>query len=260
MAEEDLDIPMRWYQHGDERVRMLRYFVREQMDTNLRFSADYPAAPKIGAVIATYASIPYIDLNLHYLVKVNRLPVLVHDDCSPKRDELVELCKSYAPYVQLYVTKQRMWHRTRVGTLGDTHSFLVGLDWAKSHKLDIVLKLSRRFVCRSNFADNLRRLALATDAFTFGANCPYDDFPLRTECVAMNVKMWSDPWVFERLSGVMKQKFPVYAEFWFHDMAHTLAYYKLQRKVPPSHERSESRADVRRLYPLAGSARRVPLP
>ncbi|MEA4861746.1 MAG: hypothetical protein AB7F40_05485 [Victivallaceae bacterium] len=228
--EENHDLPMRWYLHGDERVRMLRYFVREQPDTALRLTSDYPPVPKIGAVIATYASIPYLDLNLHYLVNVNHIPVLIHDDCSPRRAELVALCQRYAPHVQLYITKKRMWHRARVGTLGDTNSFLVGLDWAKHNKCDILIKFSRRFVCLSNFADKLRNLALETEAFTFGSNCPHDDFPLRTECMAMNVKVWTHPWVFERLVAVIKQQYPIYAEFWFNDMAHTLAYYNASEK------------------------------
>ncbi len=218
------DKSMLWYLHGDERVRMLRYFVREQMDPKLRFTVDYPEKVRIGVVISTYSSIPYLDLNLHYLVNVNHLDVLIHDDCSPDRDALIALCLKYSPHVQLYVTRKRMWHKSHIGALGDTHSFLVGLDWAKKNNFDILVKLSRRLVCTSEFASGLAKLAKESEAFTFGCYCNKDDFPIRTECMAMSVKAWTVPFQMERLALVLKNEYPIYAEFWFHDMARILAY------------------------------------
>lgn len=225
-----MDKPLLWYMHGDERVRMLRYYVREQMDPSIRLTPEYPENPRIGVVISTYGSIPYLDLNLHYLINVNHLNVLIHDDCSPDCEALIALCEKYAPNARLYITPERLWHKTHVGAFGDTSSFLVGLNWAHNLKLDILVKLSRRLVCLSEFAPKLAALAKQSDAFTFGTYCPRDDFPLRTECMAMSVKAWSHKFVASRIAMVLKQEFPIYAEFWFHDMARTIAYYNGSRK------------------------------
>ena len=216
--------PMEYVNNSNEVIRLLRYFLRPQMDPEVRITPDYPENPSIGVVISTYGSIPFLDLNLHFLVNVNRLRVLIHDDCSPKREELIELCRRYAPYVDLYSTPERMWHREKVGVLGDTNSFLVGLTWARDNRFDLLLKLSRRMVVISEFADRLRRLATESDGFTFGNYCTADDFPLRTECMAMCVKAWSSDYPISQLHAVLSHRLPVFAEYWFHDLARMLAY------------------------------------
>ena len=83
--------PMEYINHPNEVLRLLRYFVRPQMDPEERILPEYPAEPTLGVVISTYGSIPFLDLNLHYLVHVNHVPVLIHDDCSPARNELIAL-------------------------------------------------------------------------------------------------------------------------------------------------------------------------
>ena len=216
--------PMEYINHPNEVLRMLRYFVRPQMDPEERITPDYSADPALGVVISTYGSIPFLDLNLHYLVHVNHLRVLIHDDCSPRRDELIALCRSYAPYVDLYSTQERMWHKEKIGVIGDTNSFLVGLQWAQQNGFELLLKLSRRMVVLKEFASSLKRLAVESDAFTFGNYCTDDDFPLRTECVAMCVKAWTNPFPMNQLNTMGYAKLPVFAEYWFHDLARMLAY------------------------------------
>ncbi|MEA4861747.1 MAG: hypothetical protein AB7F40_05490 [Victivallaceae bacterium] len=222
---EQQDVPEYWLRNSNERIRMLRYFVREQPITAQRLLPEYPSEPKIGAVIGTYGCVPYVDLNLHYLINVNHIPVLVHDDCSTSRDELLELCKRYHPHACLFTPTHKLWHQPGVGSIGDTSCFLVGLNWANQMKLDILVKFSRRFVCVSEFATKLRKLALDSDAFTFGLDCPRYHHPLRTECMAMNVRIWGDLWVCHRLNAAVQRQVPLFADFWFNDMARTIAYY-----------------------------------
>lgn len=222
--------PMGYIDHPNELVRLLRYFVRPQMDPAIRLTPDYPAAPTLGVVISTFGSIPYLDLNLHYLVNVNRLRVLIHDDSSPQREELIALCQRYAPNVDLYITSERMWHKAKVGVLGDTNAFLVGLQWARQNNFDLLLKLSRRFVAISEFADKLKRLAVESDGFTFGNYCDLDAFPLRTECVAMCVRAWSHEFPMNQLSSMIHYRLPVFAEYWFNDLARMLAYANASEK------------------------------
>lgn len=219
-VEENL--ALQWYNHEEEPVRLLRYFVRDDLPRGTVLAPNYPKKPKIGAVISTYGSVPYVDLNLHCLAKVNHLPVLVHDDCSPERDRLIKVCGGY-PGVQYYSTKKRRWHHAKVGAEGDTSSFLVGLIWAKDHKLDILLKLSRRMVAVSEFAPQLAELALATDGGTFGSRCPRDGFPIRTECMAMSVNVWGNDFTMRCLVAALECHYPIFSEFWFQDMARTLS-------------------------------------
>ncbi len=228
----ELNSPELWLYNRDERVRMLRYFIREQPDPSLRYLPSYPAEPKIGAVIGTCGCVPYVDLNLHYLINVNHIPVLVHDDCSGAREELMKLCLRYRQQAYLCTTEHRMWHKPGIGAIGDSSSFLSGLDWARLMKLDILVKFSRRFVCVSEFVPGLKKLALESDAITFGMDCPRDHRPLRTECMAMHVGIWGSPWVFHRLNAVVQKQVPVFADFWFNDMAHTIAYYNDSAKYP----------------------------
>ena len=155
--------PMEYINHPNEVLRLLRYFVRPQMDPEERILPEYPADPKLGVVISTYGSIPFLDLNLHYLVNVNHLRVLIHDDCSPARNELIALCQRYAPHVDLYSTAERMWHKEKIGVIGDTNSFLVGLQWAQQNGFDLLLKLSRRMVALKEFASEFSHLKEPSD-------------------------------------------------------------------------------------------------
>ena len=222
--------PMEYVEHPNEVIRMLRYFVRPQMDPGIRLTPDYPAEPSLGVVISTFGSIPYLDLNLHYLVNVNHLRVLIHDDSSPQREELIALCRRYAPHVDLYITPERLWHKAKVGTLGDTSAFFIGLQWARQNRFDLLLKLSRRLVAVSEFAAGLKHLAVESDAFTFGNYCDRDDFPLRTECMAMCVKAWTHEFPLTQLNSMLHYKLPVFAEYWFNDLARMLAYANASEK------------------------------
>ena len=255
--------PMEYINHPNEVLRMLRYFVRPQMDPEARLTPDYPAEPSLGVVISTYGSIPFLDLNLHYLVNVNRLRVLIHDDCSPMRDELIALCQRYSPYVDLYSTSERMWHKEKIGVIGDTNSFLVGLQWAHQNRFDLLLKLSRRMVVLKEFATDLKRLAVESDGFTFGNYCESDDFPLRTECMAMCVKAWTHDFPMNQLNTMVYAKLPVFAEYWFHDLARMLAYANASeryRRYADTHRIGASHDGFVRWDGLLGKDRYTPNP
>ena len=255
--------PMEYINHPEEQIRMLRYFARPQMDPQIRLVPEYPREPSIGVVISTYGSIPYLDLNLHYLIRVNRLRVLIHDDCSPQREALLELSRRYAPHLELASTYQRMWHRKDVGAMGDTNAFLFGLNWARDNHFDLLLKLSRRLVAVSEFAPALRRLAVESDGFTFGNYCDYDDFPLRTECVAMCVRAWSHPYITNQLSSVLRYQFPVFAEYWFHDLARMLDYANSSgkyRRYVDAHRIGASHSGFVQWGDLVSTSRYNPVP
>ena len=255
--------PMEYINHPNEVLRLLRYFVRPQMDPEVRLLPEYPAEPSLGVVISTFGSIPFLDLSLHYLVRVNHLRVLIHDDCSPQREALIALCQSYAPHVDLYSTEKRLWHKEKIGVIGDTNSFLIGLLWARENRFDLLLKLSRRMTPIKEFAFNLKRLARESDGFTFGNYCEQDDFPLRTECVAMNVKAWTHAFPLSQLQTVVNAQLPVFAEYWFHDLARMLAYANASpryRAYADTHRIGASHDGFVKWNDLLGTDRYTPSP
>ena len=218
-----MDKSLQWFLHPIETVRMMRYFqfFNSRFD-NKDYSIHYSSPPKIGVVIGTFGCTPYIDLQLHFLKNVNGInKILIHDDCSNEQNELKELAKQYN--VDFYSTPSRMWHKDQVGSIGDTNSFYQGLLWAKDNNIDILVKLSRRLVPCYNWIKKLQQVALESDASTFGSYCTRDPFNLRTECIGMNVRAWASGYTLSNLNWVIQNEYPIFAEYWFHEMAKTLS-------------------------------------
>lgn len=179
---------------------------------------------KVGVVIGTYGAVPYVDLQLHYLKNVNRIEnVLVHDDCSPQRDDLKKLCESYG--VDFYSTNENLWHRTSVGSLGDENCFFEGLKWARMKGLDILVKLSRRLVPCYCWIEGFKKLVKDTDGLTFSSYCIKDKFPIRTECIGMNVNAWASDEVLGLMNWYLKNEFPIFAEYWYNEIAREIGHY-----------------------------------
>jgi hypothetical protein len=145
----------------------------------------YTGVPKLGLVISTFGAPAYVDLALAVR---NRLypdvPVLVHDDASDVQDELLAVCNS--PGVTFETNSSRLRH-----DMGDLSSIVGGLKWAKSLGLDLLVKMSRRFIPASNWVPRLLQVAQGTQFGTFGRHCKSYQLPLRTECFAMSVELWS---------------------------------------------------------------------
>ena len=219
---QEIDNSTMWYFHPNETIRMLRYYQFNIKFDNGDYTVKYPETPEIGVVIGTYGSVAYIDLQLHYLINVNKIKhVLIHDDCSDKQAELKELAKKYN--VDFYSTDKRMYYRSCVGSIGDTNAFFIGLEWAKSKNLDILVKLSRRLIPCYNWKHDLITLEKNSDANTFSSFCTKDPFNLRTECVGLHVKSWSNNYPMQCMNFTIQNEYTIFAEFWFHELAKTLA-------------------------------------
>lgn len=145
--------------------------------------------PRIGVVVSTYAGVPYIHLQMearcrHY----PHIPILIHDDSSHREDELRRLCSRYGAEFQ---TTSSFGARCRLGhKLGDLSAFLQALQWGVGRELDIVLKLSRRFVPLTNWARSLEGLALGVAGATFGAYYLNRKDSIRTDCLAISIPHW----------------------------------------------------------------------
>ena len=230
MNTQQLDKSLQWYFCPNETIRMLRYYqFNFKFNNNEDYTVNYNFDSKIGVVIGTYGCIPYIDLQLHFLKNINHIDnILIHDDCSPYQKQLKNLAKQYN--VDFYSTPKRMWHKSCVGSIGDTNCFYQGLVWAKQKNIDVLIKLSRRLIPCYNWKNNLLKLMNESDANTFGSFCTKDPFNLRTEGIALNVNTWTRSYPLNALLWTIQNEYPIFAEFWMHEMSKTISANNFSEK------------------------------
>jgi hypothetical protein len=223
MSEQQISKSEQWYFHPNEIVRMLRYYqLNMKFDNTVDYTPKYSEHPSLGVVIGTYGSVPYIDLQLHYLVNVNGIKnVLVCDDCSDKQTELKQLCDSYG--VDFYSSQKKLFNKEYVGSVGDTNVFYEGLKWAKNKNIELLVKLSRRLIPCKEWKTEFLNLVKCSDATTFGSYCTKDPFNFRTECVGMHVDTWYSSYPMQCLKFTIENELCIFAEFWFHELAKTLS-------------------------------------
>ena len=223
MSEEKIEKSLQWYFHPNETIRMLRYYqFNMKFDNSVDYSVNYSNNPSIGVVIGTSGSIPYIALQLYYLKNINGIEhILVHDDCSDKKNELKALCDSYN--VDFYSTEKPMFYKSCVGSIGDTNAIYEGLLWAKNKNLDILVKLSRRLIQCYEWKSKLIELAKESNASVFSSYCTKDPFNIRTECIAFNVNVWTKQYPLQCMKFTIDNEMSIFAEFWFHELAKTLS-------------------------------------
>jgi hypothetical protein len=163
--------------------------------------------PGVGLVISTYGAAPYVELALAVRRKLyNDIPVLVHDDASPDSNALRNLCDKYGATFQ--TNSSRLGHE-----MGDLSGIVGGLHWARSTGVELLVKMSRRFVPVVEWVRALQDLAVTTQFATFGRECPRFNLPLRTECFAMAVEPWSTPEILDEMAAYMLQnRISIYVE------------------------------------------------
>lgn len=174
----------------------------------------YPSQPlRIGMVIGTFAAVPYIHLQMEARKRFYPdIPVLVHDDCSERSGELANLCKAYGVAYESNAARQP--HH-----LGDLTAFLGGLNWAEGQQLDLLVKVSRRWLFRVNWVPDLERLAIESQYSTFSNWTSSYAFGFRTECMAMSVSHWSLPHIRRDISDAVIRRKPVFVENFMHQFA-----------------------------------------
>lgn len=139
---------------------------------------------KIGLVIGTFASAPYIHLSLESRKRYYpHIPVLVSDDASPKRAELEKLCNRYK--VDFISNSSHMPDH-----YGDLSVFVHGFQWAKQNNIDLLLKISRRFIPLFDWSKELQEAYENTGVATFSNYCTRYGFGFRTECTGFHVPTW----------------------------------------------------------------------
>jgi hypothetical protein len=191
---------------------------------------EYDRPPVVGIVLGSYAARPYVHLQLETRKQLYPgVPILVHDDNSPERSSIEALCEEYgAEFVSTYCDDGQPlgWH------LGDLSVLAAGLIWARREGIDLLVKLSRRFVPVRGFVDALQSLALETQHLTFSNVCRGANFSFRTECLAVSVRTWAD-WAPAVIARKIRDELPhrpvFLVEGFVHEIARALASFRCVR-------------------------------
>lgn len=139
--------------------------------------------PSFGLVISTYGSVPYVHLALEIRKQFfPDVPVVVVDDHSNDENKLINLCQTYG--ADFRTNEERLNH-----TRGDVMSYVHGLRWAHAEGLDMMVKMSRRFVPKEDWRPSLRDIIGKTMHATY-AGILDSTWGLRTECIGMHVARW----------------------------------------------------------------------
>lgn len=168
---------------------------------------------KVGAVIGTFSSVPYIHLQLEARKRFYPdIPLLVHDDASSKTDELKGLCSRYG--CDFETNSYRQPHH-----LGDLTAFIGGLYWAKSKNLDLLVKISRRWIFLTDWVSNIKQLAIDSQYATFSNYTKTFNFGFRTECQGMHVDTWFNSRFIRQTKRHIELKKHVFVEAYIHNFA-----------------------------------------
>jgi len=183
-----------------------------------------PADPRIGLVIGTHGCLAYIHLFLESAKRnFPHIPILISDDCSSQRVGLFNLCEQYGAH--FFSNASRRGHFA-----GDVSSFVNGLEWAKKENLDLLVKMSRRFIPLYDWTKNFKELAVLTQSATYSNECKHYSFTFRSECVGMHVDSWYDE--KESIVRIMHPKIFVEHEI------HTIAK-KIESKTNSNYKNSQ---------------------
>lgn len=186
-------------------------------DSIIKFNSNYDDLyiknPNIGIVVGTYAAVPYIHLQLEARKRFYpHVPILVHDDCSSKGKELIKLCEQYN--CEFETNSKRQPHH-----LGDLTVFVGGMKWAEHKHLDILLKVSRRWLFLVDWTHSLKELAIESQYATFSNYTASYAFGFRTECVGMSVKEWARSSFYNKTVGKINEHKHVFVENYIHVLA-----------------------------------------
>jgi hypothetical protein len=163
--------------------------------------------------VGTFAAVPYVHLQLEARRRYYPdVPLLVHDDGSKKTSALHALCREYGCDFEHNDRRQRPG-------LGDVSAFVGGLAWAAAHKIEVLVKVSRRWVFQTNWVPSLQELALQSQYATFCSYTTTFDYGFRTECVGLAVDVWNEhEFLADALQHIKGQR-EVFVEAYIHEFA-----------------------------------------
>ncbi len=156
-----------------------------------------PHASRCGVVVGHFNRVDFLELNLRAIRKHcgPDVPILVSDDCSdgfgptPRPDSPFGRVLALAeeiPNVVVWPNVERIGHSG-----GDMAAFWKGIVWGQQCGLDVVFKLSQRYIIdHANWAAESASELLQSGLATLGQSCAHAGWPLRTEAVGLYVPAW----------------------------------------------------------------------
>jgi hypothetical protein len=100
--------------------------------------------------------------------------------------------------VEFETNSSRLQHE-----MGDLSAVVAGLRWARERKLELLTKMSRRFIPLTAWAPSLISLAQESQYGTFSNDVLPHPLPMRSECFAMCVSQWCEEDVLGSLTKTM---------------------------------------------------------
>ena len=210
--------------------------------------------PKIGLVVGTYAATPYVHLHLEARRRYYpEVPMLLHDDRSPQGAELESLCATYG--VEFASTTHRF-----PPSKGDLSAMASGLLWGRERSLDIVVKMSRRFLPLKPWVDDLTALAIASQYPTYSSWTTTFGFGFRTECLGLAVEQWFRLGLFDEIVEAICNEEKVFVEGFVHRLARhaTLRNPKAARAFDAHVGQRPGDRDGYAVWPFMGTDRCAP--
>ena len=201
----------------------------------------FTSPPKLGMVISTFGSLPYVALALAVRNKLYpTLPVLVHDDASDPRDELARLCEQQG--VDFQTNSARLGHE-----MGDLASLVGGLHWAQERGVELLVRMTRRFIPLRDWTAHLSDVAMVTQFGTYGRECAHHRLPIRTECFAMYVAHWARPEIADQIAKfAISNRQSIVVERYVYDFAGNV--YEMNCGAANEWERLHVRTTPRRMF------------
>lgn len=203
----------------------------------------------VGLVIGTFASVPYVHLHLESRRRnYPDIPTLVHDDCSSKRNQLEELCEQYG--CDFISTEMRLQP-----TMGDLSAIVKGLEWAKTKEIDILAKMSRRFIPLVDWVSDLKLLAYDSGHHTFSNLTRTFDFGFRTECIGMRLRDWLQNTSASAMHASLEANREIFVEGYIHDLARKLNRHNPQAELWDQIHRRPPEANAYAVWDFIGEDR-----
>jgi hypothetical protein len=160
----------------------------------------------LGIVLGSYNMPHMIELQIACIrYNCGPVPILISDDCSDGLQPTPDP-KSHIGRILNLASRSRgvyVWpNAERIGHAGgDMATFWKGIAWGGALGLDVVFKLSQRYVIDiPNWAvDGANRL-WESGLSTLGRACAFHRFPIRTEAVGLRVDRWNRPDILAHLT------------------------------------------------------------
>lgn len=186
-----------------------------------------PSELKCGVVVGSFGYPGYIELGLQCLWTYERLnrvindistkdtiDYLIHEDNSPAAHEVAEVACKYG--ADFYCTPKRLNI-----AVGDMSAVVEGMKWAQRSGMDILVKLSRRFIIDKPFVNDLKAIMSATQMPTACAPDAWTSWGYRSECQAFYVPAWVESGALAEMQAIVDadRVYGALPEAVYHDLA-----------------------------------------